>query len=613
MDISALTPDIFLVLSIILITVILFVTEFVRADVVACLVLVLLGLTHLVPDDKLFAGFSSEAVISLIAIMIIGAGLERVGIVARVTDYILRYGGSSENKIRVLLMMVSGIFSGFLRSVGTVALLLPVTTRIRRSTGIAKGRLLMPISFCAILGSTLTMVGTGPLIILNSLLSNTMLFLEGQLEYPPIGLFAVFPLGVLLLLTGMAYFIFFGKWLLPNIERKSLKNLDSRDYFKRVYGIGSDFFEFRVPPSSSLADNTLSQWEMLLPSEIFIIGIKMGNSVLTPPLRTTNIKVGAVLACFGPKSQGEVFAKRYGIRMSPYLTAFGETLSPLNAGLCEAVIPPSSKLIGTDLKELHMRRQYGIQVLAVHRGQKVTQGHGELNDITLKAGDTLGMFCNWRALSSFEKNPDFIVATTDYPKEIYQHDKTSYAIFFFLLSIGLVIAGALSVSIGLMVGAVGMVFSGVISIDDAYEAVSWKTVFLIAGLIPLGIAVQTSGTSDLIASLFLEYFPGMPEWGLLFLLGVVSTIFSLFTTNVGATVILVPLAVQLAINNLSNPQAYALMVAIASSNSFILPTHQANALISGPGRYRVIDFVKVGGVMSILYLIEVVAMIQFMY
>lgn len=608
-----LTPDILIVLAIILVTIVLFVTEFVRVDVVACLVLVLLGLTQLVPPDRLFLGFSSDAVISLIAIMIIGAGLERAGVIARLTDFILRYGGSNEHKIRILLMALSGLCAGFLRSVGTVALMLPVSTRIRRTTGIAKGRLLMPLSFCAILGSTLTMVGTGPLIMLNSLLSNSMLLLEGQVEYPDIGFFAVFPIGIVLLCTGIIYFIFFGKWLLPKVERKSLKNLDSRDYFYRVYGIGSDFFEYRVPPSCSLADNTLSQWETLLPKDIFVIGIKTGNSTYTPPLRKTVIKVGTVLACFGPKSQGESFAKRYGVRLSHYLTAFGDTLSPLKAGLCEAVIPPSSKLIGTDLNDLHMRRKFGIQVLAVHRGQKVTHGHEELNEITLKAGDTLGMFCNWHALAQFEKNPDFLVATTDYPKEVFHFEKTKYAIFFFALALTLMITGILSVPIGLMVGAVGMIFSGVISIDDAYETVSWKTVFLIAGLIPLGIAVQTSGTSDWITSQFLHHFPGLPEWGILLLLGIAASILSLFTTNVGATVILVPLAVQLATNHLGNPQAYALMVAIASSNSFILPTHQANALISGPGRYRVMDFVKVGGVMSLLYLIEVVVVIQLLY
>jgi len=612
-ELPGITPDILILMSIILVTVVLFVTEFVRVDVVACLVLVLLGMTHLVPADKLFLGFSSDAVISLIAVMIIGAGLERVGLIARITDYILRYGGHNESRIRLFLMGLSGVCSGILRSVGTVALLLPVTIRIRRSTGIPKARLLMPLSFCAILGSTLTMVGSGPLIMLNSLLSNAMLILDGQAEYPEIGLLTVFPIGVVLLTTGILYFGFFSKWLLPEAQKIPSPDLDSRDYFKNTYGIGPEFFELRVPPSSSLVENTLSQWESLLPDEIVIIGIKLGNNVHTPPLRKTVIKPGAVLACLGPKSRGEAFAKQYGLRLSPYLTAFGESFNPLRAGLCEAVVPPSSSLIGTDFTELHMRREFGIQVLAVHRGKRVDRSNKEIESITLRAGDTLGMFCNWHSLSSLEKNPDFLIATTDYPKDNFQSGKFGYAIFFFLLSIGLLMSGILSVPIGLMVGAVGMIFSGVISIDDAYAAVSWKTVFLIAGLIPLGMAVQTSGAADYVTTLFLFHFPGLPQWLVLLMLGVVATLMSLVTTNVGATVILVPLAVQLATQSMGNPQAYALMVAIASSNSFLIPTHQANALISGPGRYKVMDFVRAGGVMTVLYLLEVLLVIQWMY
>jgi di/tricarboxylate transporter len=179
-------------------------------------------MTHLVPSDQLFLGFSSDAVISLIAVMIIGAGLERVGLIARVTDYILRYGGHNEGRIRLFLMGLSGICAGILRSVGTVALLLPVTIRIRRSTGIPKARLLMPLSFCAILGSTLTMVGTGPLIMLNSLLSNAMLILNDQAEYPEIGLLAVFPIGLLLLVTGILYFSIFCKMVITRSTKNTL-------------------------------------------------------------------------------------------------------------------------------------------------------------------------------------------------------------------------------------------------------------------------------------------------------------------------------------------------------------------------------------------------------
>lgn len=613
--IAGLTPDIFLVLGIIIITIILFVTEMVRVDVVACLVLVLLGLTKLVPSEQLFVGFSSDAVIALIGVMILSTGLERSGVVAKMAFWLMRLGKTNENRIRLLLMGVGGVCAGFLRSVGTVALLLPVVNRIRQATGIHQSRLLLPLSFCAILGSTLTMLGTGPLILLNSLLINSggLTDSAGQ-STEMLGLFSVFPIGLVLLISGMLYFTFLGKWILPKVAPTSKSNIGgSPAYFQRLYGIGPDFCECRVPASSPLLNNTVRQWEGLLPPSIAMIGLKLGNNLQMPPLRKTEIKVGSVIAMLGPKDEIQEFAQKYGLRMSPYLTAFAERLNTAHAGLCEAVVPPSSQLLGTDLKDLHMRKEYGIQVLAVHRGEKVYRGKREIGPLTLRAGDTLGMFCEWNALFTLEKNPDFVIVTSDYPKRKLRTDKMWFAVFFFVLSIALIMTGKLNIPVGLLVGAVGMIFSGVMSIDEAYEAVSWKTVFLLTGLIPLGIAVQTSGTSDWIGTYFLKIFSGSPDWVLLFALGVFASFCSLFLSNVGATIVLVPLAVHLAQTVGSDPRAFALMVAVAASNSFLLPTHQANALISMPGQYKIIDFIKAGALMSVFYLLIVMLMILWMF
>lgn len=613
--ISGLTPDIFLVLCIIAMTIILFLTEIVRVDVVACLVLVLLGLTKLIPHTLLFSGFSSEAVIALIGIMIMSAGLERTGIVAKMSYFIMRYGKGNENRLRLMLMSVGGFCAGFLRSVGTVAIFLPVVTRIRQANGIPKSRLLMPLGFAAILGSTLTMLGTGPLILLNSLLL-TLGGLTNQYGRmtPELPLFCVFPIGCVLLIMGILYFAFLNKWILPPLEVKSnlLSNGGSPTYFKRIYGIGADFCECRVPPLSSLANNTVKQWEWLVPPTIAILGIKIGNNVRIPPLRKTIVKPGSVIAMLGPKEEIEAFSKKYGLRMSPYLTAFAEKLNPTHGGLCEAVVPPSSQLVGTGLGDLHMRRQYGIQVLAVHRGTKVSRGKREMGGLTLRAGDTLGMFCEWGALGQLEKNPDFVVVTSDFPRQKMHSGKMGLALFFFAVAIGLILTG-LSVAVGLLVGAVGMMFSGVISIDDAYEAVSWKTVFLIAGLIPLGTAVQMSGTSEWLTQYILRIFSHTSQTMLLLGLGLLASIGGIVLSNVGATIVLVPLAVKLAQAVGADPRAFGLMVAVAASNSFILPTHQANALINLPGQYKVMDFVKAGGLMSILYLLIVTVMIEWMF
>lgn len=614
--IVGLTPEILLVLGIIVVTVFLFLTEIFRVDVVACLVLVLLGLAKLVPSEQLFSGFSNDAVISLIGIMIISAGLERSGVVAKLATIMMRLVGHNEVKIRLMLMGVSGLCAGFFRSVGTVALFLPIVTRIQHATGISKTRFLLPISFCAVLGGTLTLLGTGPLILLNGLLMSAG-GLTDRLGEPAslFGLFSVFPIGLVLLIAGMLYFSFLSNWLLPSVVTNPSigQNGGSPAYFKRIYGIGSDYCECRVPSTSSLVNNTVRQWEELLPPSIAIIGLKMGNTFHMPPMRKMEVRISAVLVMLGPKDEILTFSQKYGLRASSYLTAFSERLSPAHAGLCEAVVPPSSKLLGTGLGNLHMRKQYGIQVLAVHRGDKIYRGKKEMAGLNLRAGDALGMFCEWGALYALHNNPDFVIVTSDYPKQKLRSDKMWYALFFFLLSIGLIISGKLPTPLGLLVGAVGMIFSGAISIDDAYDAVSWKSIFLLAGLLPLGVAVQDTGTADWVGKYMLDVFGHSSNWILLLILGISASVCSLFLSNVGATIILVPLAVHLAQAVQADPRAFALMVAVATSNSFLLPTNQANALINTPGQYKFTDFIRAGGLMSVIYLIIVMLMILWMF
>jgi len=613
LGIEGLTPDIFLICAIITLTIILFLTEMVSVDVVAFLILVLLGVTNLVPAEILFSGFSSDAVVSLIGIMIISAGLERSGIANIISDFILSMGQDKDSRISLLLMSSAGILSGFMRSVGTVALFLPVITRIRRQTGIAKVRFLLPVGFCAILGGTLTMVGTGPLILLNSLLKSLGGLVNAQGEpVEQLGLFCVFPIGATLLVTGILYFLLLHRFVLPEIPAKRVLHHGVLEYFKRTYLVGGSFCELKVPITSPLCNNTLIQWEALLDPEIAVIGIKHGLLAQMPPLRTTEIKVGSIIAILGPEPKVRLFAQKYGLLFFNHLKSFKTDFNPAVGGLCEAVVPPSSQLVGREYKELRMRRGFNIQVLAVHRGEKTRRGQ-ELADLTLKSGDTLGMICNWDALAQLESNPDFVVVTTDYPREQYDTEKAGVALGFCLLTIFLLIFSSIPATVCLLISAVGMIFSGVLTSDEAYTAISWKTVFLLAGLIPLGLAMQTTGAALWMTHYFLSVFEFMHPWAIEVILALSATLFSLVVSNVGATVILVPMAVQLAISTGSDPRMFALIVAISTSNSFILPTNQVNALISGPGRYKVNDFLKAGVGLSILSIIIVLVGLNLLF
>jgi len=249
----------------------------------------------------------------------------------------------------------------------------------------------------------------------------------------------------------------------------------------------------------------------------------------------------------------------------------------------------------------------------LHRdGETLREGDG-IRDLPLKAGDTMIVHTTWDALVRREKDRNFVVVTTEYPHEELRPNKIGNALIFFTISLCLVLFTDLRLSVALLTGAMGMVLSGVLNIEEAYEAVSWKTVFLLASLIPLGLAVETTGTAKWIAEQVLTVVGHMPIWVIQGSVAVLATFFTLVMSNVGATVLLVPLAVNIAIGAGADPALFALTVAIATSNSFLIPTHQVNALIMAPGGYRVLDFMRAGGGMTILFLIVSLLMMNLIF
>lgn len=608
----SLSLDMIIVLCILAFTIVLSLSNFIRVDVVAVVVVVVLGITRLLPPEQLFSGFSSEAVISLIAVMIVGAGLEKSGLASKASRWILNIGREHPGKISNVLMISSGFLAGFMRSLGTVALLLPVVTRITARTGIPKSRLLMPVAFCSLLGGTLTMVGSGPLILLNGLLKNAHEYATFEKTVQPLHFFSVFPIGFVLLLMGVLYFATLGKKLLPQEPMATLDSGTTKTHFLKTYGKGGDIFELKILSTSPLVNMNLRDFEMHLSLSSSVLAVMQGKDLHFPPLRRITMEANSIVAIMGIKEDVKEFAEKYGLKLYRKLNVFAELLHPMRAGLSEAVLPPSSQLIGHELRELHMRRNYEILVLALYREQKVYRGE-ELRDLILRSGDTLGFYCRWEVLTNFHKNPDFVVLTTSYPRETIRPKKIGYALFFFILAILLIVSGAYSVSVGLLLGAVGMIGTGVLTIDEAYESVSWKTVFLLAGLIPLGLAMQTTHTTDWIIQHTLALWEFLPLYVIQAALAVSAMLFTFVISGVGATVVLVPVAMELAARVGGDPKIFALIVAIACSNTFIMPMQQANALVTGPGNYQTKDFLRVGSGLTILHWIVTLVAVNLIF
>ena len=620
-------PEIAWVSGLLLFTIYLFVFEVVRVDEAAVTIMVLLGISSLlapqmglekglVDTHHLFDGFASNAVISIIAVMIIGAGLDKTGLMSKVAAYILKVGGSSEKRIIPIVSGTVGIISSFMQNVGAAALFLPVVSRISARSGLPMSRLLMPMGFTAILGGTVTMVGSSPLILLNDLIltSNRALPIFQQMK--TFDLFAVTPIGLALVATGVIYFVVAGRWVLPaSSAETSRPTAGSAKYLEEVYGVDYLTFEVNVPADSPLVGQTLHDIESV--NKIRVIAVKAAGAGMRASRgdlsRDVDIGPGSALGILCSPEHLRDFVDKYGLTIQKGLKVFAEALSSAQAGIAEIVIPPGSALIGKSALDVWMRKTYGIAMVALHRdGETMMEGE-HIREIPLEAGDTILAHTTWRALAHLERDRNFVIVTSEYPREEIRPNKVGWAAFFFSLALFMVLFTDLRLSVALMTGAVGMILSGVLKIEEAYESVSWSTVFLLASLIPLGLAVETSGTAKWIAEQTLLVVGDMPIWVIQAAVALLATFFTLVMSNVGATVLLVPLAVNIAIGAGANPAVFALTVAIATSNSFLIPTHQVNALIQGPGGYRVPDFMKAGGIMSILFVVVMLIMMNIVF
>ena len=605
-----LTADMMLVLAVLVVTIGLFVFEVLRVDVVAVSIMVMLGLLGLVPTSALFDGFASNAVISIIAVMILGAGLDRTGVMAVIARGILRIGGNTTGKIVSLVSGTVGLISGFMQNVGAAALFLPVVSRISVRAEIPQSRLLMPMGFCAILGGTLTMVGSSPLILLNDLIQQSNESLPPGVEtLAPFHLFDVAPIGLALLSSGILYFLLLGRWILPSRKEPASAPKRTRTYFADVYGIKGQVYELVVTVDSPMVGMTVGDAENL-PGAPRLLGIRNTEEPRMAPPADEMIWVGTILGVMGTREQVGQFALDNQCRVSPTLRTFGGLFNHSRAGISEVVIPPGSRLIGQSIGEARLRKRFGISVLAINRRGEIITEH--VRDETMQVGDCLVSHSTWRDLAAVQKERDFIVAS-DIPQEEQRPQKVVHALLFFALSIGMIIFSDFRLSICLLVGALGMVISGVLSMDEAYGSVSWKSVFLLASLIPLGQAMERTGTAAWIAQETMAILGNMPDLAIQVMLALLATVFTLVMSNVGATTILVPIAISIALATGANPVMYALIIALSTSNAFILPTHQVNALIMGPGGYRVTDFIRAGSGMSLMFLVVMLTVVNWMF
>lgn len=591
-------PSIITVLSILSITVVMLVWDIFRIDVVAIGCMLALGWTGILNPQELFSGFSSNAVIAMLSVMILGQGIARTGVMDDFSKLIIRMAGTRKRNLVGLLSLSTGILSGLIQNIGAAALFLPGILQVSRRTKIPASSLIMPIGFAAILGGTLTMVGSGPLILVNDLLKN-----EGHEAY---NLFSVTPVGIVLLLSGIVYFLLFGNKVLPNNSDVTAEKTEQEKLVEKL-NLPHNIQLFSLTPESSLAGKTTEESGLWETYHINLLGIGKGDDVIFAPWRETRFEVGQILSILGTTENIQKFSKYFqlkNISESPY---FSGELNPNKSGFAEVIIPPNSELSEKSIREYTLRKRYAVEPLILfNKGERVD---GDFSDVEIRTGDTLIVYGKWSNIKELNKSTDFVVIT-EFEVDTKDNSKLWPAIGCFVLAIALAMVG-FSISMAFLTGVLGMVLLRVLSIGEAYEAIEWKVVFLLAGLIPLGLAMQKTGAAMFLAESVMSVVIDLHPIFILLMIGVLSTVFSLFMSNVGAIVVLAPLVMGMASIANMEPRPLVLMAAVCVANSFVLPTHQVNAFLMSSGGYKNSDYIKAGSGMTILFLAITVSLFYF--
>lgn len=600
-----LTLEMIMVMAMIGLAIFLFIVEWVRVDVVAILMMVTLPLLHLVTPQEAFIGLSSNAVVSIIAVIVIGAGLDRTGMINKLVAPVLRLAGESSSRIIIAISVTVAIISSFMQNIGAAALFLPAIQRISKMRKIPLSRLLMPIGFSAILGGTITLVGCSPLILLNDLLA--------PFNLEPFGLFDVTPIGLTLVASGILCFVLLGRFILPQGESK---DIPEGDFAETPEKSGSDtdqteFYELKTPGDFTDYRDPVLVEDLRRRYLLNVVAItEPPDFKIISPMPGMEVRSGIDLAVCGQKKDVLRMATDEGMKLKEDLETYKDSLSEQKSGSVEVVVAPRSPFAGKSLNEIDFHDRFHVTPLSVYRQEETYRA--KIDDIVIHVGDVVSLYGTWKRLKTLQNEGGLLFSLPSDMEEM-RPEKALWAGLWLATALVMIMGFKIQLSVSLMTGALGMILTRVLTIDEAYQSVDWRTIFLLAGLIPLGIATENTGAAAWIAHTVLNIIGDVSPLALLTVIGIMSTMFTLVISNVGATVLLVPLVVNMAIAAHTDPRMAALVVGLATSNSFMLPTHQVNALYMGPGHYRTVDFIKAGALVSVVFLVVMIAMISLVY
>jgi len=599
------------VFCLILAALVLFATELVPVDVTAIAVMVALlsiepvtatfvdlnllaeplYVLHQPGDDisplaQGLSGFASTATITVLAMFILSDGVQRTGIVQLLGAKLSSLTGDSETKQLGATVGLVGPISGFINNTAAVAILLPMVTDIAHKGKISPSKLLLPLSYASMFGGMLTLIGTSTNILASQL--------SAELLGRPFSMFEFTQLGIVVTIVGTVYLLTVGRWLVPG-------RIQPREDLTDEFEMGEYLAEVVVRDDSPIVGQTVHEALETTDFDVDVVQLVRDRRTFLEPLGQKSIRVGDVFAIRTDRDTLVDLLDLDGLDVVPDVEVDDAELERASdqQNLVELVVAPGSSLVGETLGSANFRQRYDATVLALRRGRELFRQR--MDRVSLKVGDTLLVQATVDSIDRLDVNRDFIVAQ-EVERPDYRKSKIPVAVGIVAAVVGVAALTQVHIVVSALAGALAMVLTGCLRPGELYDAVQWDVIFLLAGVIPLGIALQQTGGADLIADLFVLAAPGLPAILVLGLMYVVTAVLTNIISNNASVVLMIPVAVEAAGQLGANAFAFVLAVTFAASTAFMTPVgYQTNLLVYGPGGYRFTDYLKVGAPLQAVF------------
>jgi di/tricarboxylate transporter len=585
--------DLVVVGTLLLIAVVLFVRSRPRMDIVAVVMMTVLPLTGVISVSETLAGFSDPNIVLIATLFIIGESLVRTGVTHRLGDWLLERAGRKEVRLIPRLMAIVATIGAVMSSTAVVALFIPVVLRIARKTGLPPSRLMMPLSFAALISGMMTLVATAPNLVVNSELARH--------GFSGFGFFSFTPFGVAVLVAGIIYILAVRRFLtsVPTELISDTSRPHMVDWIEE-YALTNREYRLRVAPASSLIGKALRQLDLRGSAGINIVGIERSTPFAHRTIHAvaaTELEVGDVLLidAFSGAANVEAFIIGFGLERLPLTGAYFLDQSQ-EIGMIEVIIPATSKLIGRTVVEAAFRSEFGLSAVGLRRG-RTPLAAGAISE-RLQLGDTLLLIGPWRAIRRLQNEWKHLVVL-GLPAEmddiVAEASRAPYALLILVVVIALMVSGLVPNVIAALLGCLLLGVFRCIDLSSAYKSIHWQTLILIVGMMPFAVALQKSGGIEIAAAGLLTVLQDYGIHAVLATLFAITATVGLFISNTATAILMAPVAIAVANGLNASPYPFAMIVALAASTAFMTPVSSpVNSLIVGPGNYKFSDFVRIG-------------------